>query len=258
MTLQALLFDVDGTLADTEETHREAFNAAFRDAGLPWQWEPMLYRRLLKVTGGKERIRHFVQQSHPQMLARPDLADLIAALHQAKTRYYNDWVASGKIRLRPGVMRLLREAHAAGLRLAIATTTTPENVMSLLCSTLGTGGADWLEVIGAGDCVPAKKPAPDIYHWVMREMGVHASACLAFEDSGNGLKAGIAAGLPTVITVSRYTEGEDFTGALAVLSDLGEPKQPFQVLAGDTYGKHCVDVELLMHWHARSAVLRSA
>jgi beta-phosphoglucomutase-like phosphatase (HAD superfamily) len=250
VTLKALLFDVDGTLADTEEIHRSAFNAAFRAAGLDWQWEPVLYQRLLKVTGGKERIRHYIDASHPELLARPDLDHFVAGLHREKTRYYNDWISTGQVPLRPGVRRLLEEARAAGLRLAIATTTTPENVESLLVSTLGPHGLQGFEVIAAGDCVPAKKPAPDIYHWVLHEMRLAPSVCMAFEDSVNGLRAGLAAGLTTLVTVNRYTEGEDFTGAVAVLSDLGEPEAPFQVLQGEVYGRSYIDVDLLRHWHA--------
>jgi beta-phosphoglucomutase-like phosphatase (HAD superfamily) len=256
LTLQALLFDVDGTLADTEEVHRAAFNAAFHAAGLGWEWEPGTYKRLLKVTGGKERIRYYVDQCHPELAARAKLDDLVTSLHQAKTRYYNDWVSTGQIPLRPGVRRLLEEARAAGLRLAIATTTTPENVESLLESTLGRESLKWFEVIGAGDCVPAKKPAPDIYHWVLREMGLSSSACMAFEDSANGLKAGLAAELTTLVTVSLYTQGEEFNGVVAVLSDLGEPGEPFRVLTGEVYGRSYVDVELLRRWHAAAAQVR--
>jgi beta-phosphoglucomutase-like phosphatase (HAD superfamily) len=252
LTLEALLFDVDGTLADTEEVHRAAFNAAFRAAGLGWEWEPGTYKRLLKVTGGKERIRHYVAACHPELAVRPDLDALVTSLHQAKTRYYNDRVSTGQIPLRPGVARLLEEARSAGLRLAIATTTTPENVESLLESMLGREGLQWFEVIRAGDCVPAKKPAPDIYHRVLHEMGLSASACLAFEDSANGLKASLAAHLATLVTVSRYTEGESFAGAVAVLSDLGEPGEPFRVLTGKAYGRSYVDMELLRRWHASS------
>lgn len=233
--LQALLFDVDGTLADTErDGHRPAFNAAFREFGLDWGWDVELYGKLLAVTGGKERIRFYVEQFRPDYVQPPHFDTLVANLHQAKTRHYTERLDQGRIPLRPGVRRLLEEARGAGLRLAVATTTTPENVTALLKNTLGAEGPDWFEVIAAGDIVPAKKPAPDIYLWALEKMGLKAGECLAFEDSENGINASLAAGLRTLVTVNGYTADHDFSGALAVLTDLGEPDAPFTRL--DRFG----------------------
>lgn len=218
---RALLFDVDGTLAETErDGHRPAFNAAFAEAGLAWRWDPALYGELLAVAGGKERIAAFARRADPDFLAAPDAEARIRALHAGKTRHYLAALAGGAIGLRPGVAELLSAARAASTRLAIATTTTPDNVTALLAATLGPEAVGWFEVIGAGDVVAAKKPAPDIYRFVLAGLGTDAADCLAIEDSAVGLQAALAAGVPTVVTRSFYTAGEDFRGALAVLPDL--------------------------------------
>ena len=222
-SLQALIFDVDGTLADTErDGHRIAFNAAFKEAGLPWHWDVALYGELLAVTGGKERMFHYARLHAPELLAKPEFDNLVRKLHTLKTQHYVHLVQAGKLPLRPGVANLIYEARAAGVRLAIATTTSPENVAALLRASLSPEAESWFEVIGAGDIVPAKKPAPDIYDWVLARLGLPADQCLALEDSENGLKASRAAGIPTLVTENDYTHGHDFTGALAVLPDLAK------------------------------------
>jgi len=251
MTIEAFIFDVDGTLADTErDGHRPAFNKAFEEFGLDWHWDVGLYGELLAVTGGKERIRYYVQDYLPAEQQPHNVEQLAAELHRLKTRHYMELVGAGALPLRPGVKRLLQEARAAGLRLAIATTTNPENVTALLSHNLGEGAESWFEVIAAGDIVPAKKPAPDIYQWALREMNLAPAQCMAFEDSRNGLLAATAAGIPTLITVNDYTAREQFDGAVAVLSDLGEPDAPFKLVSGDACGRAYVDVALVRRWSA--------
>jgi beta-phosphoglucomutase-like phosphatase (HAD superfamily) len=212
LQLKALLFDVDGTLADTEDAHRTAFNLAFADFGFDWHWDRALYTRLLAVTGGRARIRYFLEDAG---METPD-DETIAHMHKCKTAHYVEALEGGRVPLRPGVEALLREAMSEGLILAIATTTTPINVRTLLENTLGAEALDWFKVIGAGDCVDNLKPAPDVYLWVLYRLGLEAGECLAIEDSANGLKAARLAGLGTVVTHCPYTADQDFTGALAV------------------------------------------
>lgn len=242
----ALIFDVDGTLADTErEGHRVAFNRAFKEAGLEWDWSIPLYGDLLKITGGKERIQYFLDTAGKNLPRPAGLDKFIPVLHAAKTVHYTRMLETGAIPLRPGVVRLLDEARSLGIRLAIATTTTPANVTTLLINTLGAESLDWFEVIAAGDVVPAKKPAPDIYVFTLNQMGLEPHQCLAFEDSANGVRAALGAGLRTIVTINEYTAQENFEGASLVIDQLGDPGAPFRVIKGHVWDHRWVDVALL-------------
>jgi HAD superfamily hydrolase (TIGR01509 family) len=248
--LQAVIFDVDGTLADTEpEGHRVAFNRAFDEFGIDWFWSHEVYGELLKITGGKERIRAYAATHAPELYGRIDLDTWIARLHALKSEIYSTMMLSGRIPLRPGIARLIQDLRKAGIRLAIATTTTPSSLNSLVVAHFGRDMTTLFDVIGAGDVVPHKKPAPDIYQWVLQQLELPASACLVIEDSLPGVAAATAAGLPTIVTVSGYTRSDRFADALAVLSDCGEPDAPMRQLAGVAAESAHVTVAQLQAWH---------
>jgi HAD superfamily hydrolase (TIGR01509 family) len=217
---RAIIFDVDGTLAETEETHRRAFNRAFERAGLVWRWDQRLYGQLLAVTGGKERIRYFIEALDPMGVPPGGLDDFIRLLHADKTHAYAQLVGEGELVLRPGIRELIATARRKGYRLALATTTTPANIDALLAATFDDGGRDLFEVICAGDSVPSKKPAPDVYLKTLEELDLPAANCIAVEDSRNGLQSAIGAGIPTIVTPGIYTHGEDFSGAAIVVDHL--------------------------------------
>ncbi len=249
----ALIFDVDGTLADTEELHRQAFNEAFFACGVGWRWGPALYAELLRTTGGKERIATYISQLQLPAAERGWLLRLIPELHAAKTHLYREMVAQGHARPRPGVKRILLEARAAGLQLAIASTTSPENVDSLLMSSFGPEVPGWFDVIATGDVVPKKKPAPDIYNLALERLGVAPERAIAFEDSQIGVQSARAAGLFTVATPSLWTIGQDFSEADIVLTSLADPERPLYAMDEIRVGAKYLGLGQLASLHSACA-----
>lgn len=220
--LQALIFDVDGTLADTESAHLAAFNQAFAEFGLDWHWDEPLYTDLLNISGGKERMLHYWKTTQPALreVEAMALQDTINRLHELKTAAYERAVNDGTVSLRPGVLRLMDEALTDGLQMAIATTTSPANIAALLRRAVG---PDWrlnFTAIGDASTAPVKKPDPQVYLQMLAALKLPPAQCLAFEDSGNGLQSATAAGLATLITPTRYTAHHDFTAAMRVVPDL--------------------------------------
>ncbi len=236
MALLALIWDVDGTLAETEyDGHRVAFNRAFAEAGLPWHWDTDVYTELLAVAGGKERLRAWWQRVDPAAAAAPEAAATLRRLHERKTVFYVEQLARGGVALRPGVAALLAQAQAAGLRQAVATTTTLANVTQLIDVTLGAPGHGLFSAVGAGDVVPRKKPAPDVYEWVLARLQLDAASCLALEDSAVGVQAAQAAGVPVLLTRSRFTGTAEVPGCVA-----------------DLPGLDGVDLAALVGWHRQA------
>lgn len=258
MSLQALIFDVGGTLADTErDGHRPAFNLAFEQAGLDWYWDRQTYGELLSESRPDGRIRLYLQRFRPAVLASSECGVLITDLVRRKTAIYMGMVENGRVPLRPGVPRLLQQARALGLQLAIATSTGTDEVTALLEHGLGTGSSGWFGCIATGELVSARKPAPDVYRYALQQLSLDAKHCLALENSSSGLRAATAAGIPTVVTVSDYTRDQSFEGALAVLSDFGEPGRP-AAARWPLSAPQQVGVDTLRDWHGLRGLRESA
>ncbi len=251
--LSALIFDVDGTLADTESVHLQAFNHAFAQAGIDWHWDEENYLKLLAVSGGKERIMHYWREVDKDFVMNEDKIKFINRIHALKTKAYEDLVQSGALPLRSGILRIIREAQAHNLALAIATTTTPANIDVLLRPHLG---ANWKQVfrfIGDAETAPFKKPNPQVYLQVLDVLALEPTQCLAFEDSYNGLTAALSAGIPTLITPTVFTAGQDFSGAVEVVSSLGDFGQalPQRIRPESHDTIDVVDLPVLQFWHQR-------
>jgi HAD superfamily hydrolase (TIGR01509 family) len=230
LTFDALIFDVDGTLADTEELHRRAFNEAFFACGVDWRWSTHLYAELLQITGGKERIAAYIDRLPLSTVEKAEFLRLVPQMHGSKTRLYRELVELGHLRPRAGVKRLMMDPRSAGLQLAIASTTSPANVESLLRASFGREALRWFDAVATGDVVANKKPAPDIYDLALTMLGVPPNRAIAIEDSAIGVRSAKAAGLFTVATPCIWTMGQDFAAADLVLTSLGDPGQPLYAL----------------------------
>ena len=226
--MSTLIFDCDGVLADTErDGHRVAFNETFREFGLPVEWSEEEYAVKLQIAGGKERMASLLTPEFVRAIGLPEDADgqtaLLAQWHKRKTAIYTDMVAAGQLPTRPGIHRIIAEAQDAGWTMAVASTSAEPSVRAILERAAGPERAARFDLVLAGDVVEHKKPAPDIYLLALERLGVTAAETLVVEDSRNGLLAANAAGLRCVMTVNGYTEEEDNTEAILVVSSLGDP-----------------------------------
>ena len=234
--MNALIFDCDGVLADTErDGHRRAFNQAFEEFGLPVQWSEEQYGAALRIGGGKERMAALLT---PELVAQAGLptdadgqAGEIAKWHQRKTEIYVAMARAGRLPPRPGIARVVREAQAAGWQLVVCSTSAEPSARAILENAVGADRAADFHVL-AGDVVSRKKPAPDIYLLALEQLDASPGECVVIEDSRNGLLAAVAAGLTTVVTVTDYTRDEDFGEAALVVTSLGDPGiDPIEILA---------------------------
>lgn len=251
MTLRAILFDVDGTLADTESLgHRPAYNRAFRELGLTFRWGPKLYRKLLKQPGGRERLKYFFETQRPacgehQPEVDSNLDAWVGRVHELKSRYFRRYMRHGRVPLRAGIARMMREAHAAGIRFAIVTNASRKTLLPVLKYSMGPELAAEVAVIASGEEVRNKKPAPDLYRLAMQRLGVQPQECIALEDSEMGLEAAAAAGIPAIVTVNADTLEQDFSEAALVVTSLGEPGAPARVIKGKLDGHGWVTIDTL-------------
>lgn len=250
LALQAVVFDVDGTLAETERHgHRVAYNRAFDELGADWEWSESLYGDLLHVEGGPERLAHYLYEHRPDFTPDQGHDEFIGAAHERKNLHYHALLDAGRVPIRPGIRRLIGEVRNAGLRLAIASSSLRANVHALLARALDPAAENWFEVIVTGDDVACKKPDPEIYRRVLERLDLPPAACMAIEDSENGCEAAVTAGLPTIVTTSSYTGSHAFDGALLVADSLGEPDAPWRVRSGSDGGADYLDVPGLRRLH---------
>ena len=254
--IQAMLWDVDGTLAETErDGHRIAFNQAFAAAGVPWRWSEGRYGELLAVAGGRERLLHDMQSQAAAPAAAHERKSLAESLHQLKNQHYAAIVSRGELPLRPGVAALLKDCREASTRLAVVTTTSRCNVVALLARHLGAGWAAQFAAVICAEDAPLKKPDPQAYELALQRLGIPAHETVAIEDSPAGVEAARRAQVPVVRTRSHYFPASGAAPVLASGPSLGEvsgwhPQVEFPAKR--------VTLAQIALWHAAAAAARAA
>jgi len=254
MKLKGIIFDVDGTIADTEEIHRQAFNQTFEEFNIDWNWSVKAYRKILHISGGKERFRKFLNEDLSLKKKVTDQESFVQELHKRKSENYRLILNSDGIQFRPGVIRLIHEARDKEIPIGVATSSSMANLTTLFNKILNIEPCEIFNSIVTSDTVQDKKPSPAVYQCVLAGLGLDAEGCIAIEDTQNGNLSAIAAGLKTVITTHAYTIDNDFTGASIVSNHLGEPDYPFKLSQGTSFNKSFVDIELLNNLVSNTSV----
>jgi HAD superfamily hydrolase (TIGR01509 family) len=245
MQLSAVLFDVDGTIAETEDLHRRSFNESFKEFNLDWFWDEAIYRELINIGDGKDRIEHHIKRAWPEMLEYKNLNKYISSIHKVKNEIFKDLIIECEIRTRPGVIRLIEELKKHNVRIAIVSSTTQEDLMTLFKKGLELDPNSMFDLVAHGDCTKKKRPSPEIYEWILEKLRLPPQSCVAIEDSLRGARSAMNADINVLVTPSFYTKDEVFDEAKVVVSSLGEAHQPFEIVKGNVFGNKIVNYNLL-------------
>ena len=245
MLLSAVLFDVDGTISETENFHRKSFNESFKEFNLDWFWDEAIYKELINIGDGKERIEYYIKRAWPEMLEYKNLTKYINSIHKVKNEIFKDFIMDSEITFRPGVLRLINELKENDIRIAIVSSTKQEDLLTLFKNGLNMNPNSTFDLIAHGECTKNKRPSPEIYEWILEKLRIAPQSCVAIEDSLRGLKSAVNANINVLVTPSIYTTNENFEEANVVVTSLGEDDKPFEVIKGKTYGNKLVNIDLL-------------
>ncbi len=245
MLLSAVLFDVDGTISETEELHRKSFNESFKEFNLDWFWDEAIYKELINIGSGVERIEYYIKRAWPEMMEYKNLAKYINSIHKVKNEIFEDYIVESEIKPRPGVIRLINELKENKIRIAIVSSTSESNLLKLFKEGLNIDPLTTFDLIAHGDCTKNKRPSPEIYEWILEKLRLPPQSCIAIEDSLRGLESAKSAELNILATPSIFTKEEDFSNAKLVISNLGEPDAPFETIKGNDFGSRFVNIDLL-------------
>ncbi len=223
MAHSALFFGGIGTILETSELQRKAFNAAFAEAGLDWHWDTEDYAAMLAKPGGTGRVADYAR------LAGAPGIDAVA-LHARKTALFHGALREGKLSARPGVTRLVAECADQNVLLGFVSTTDRDTLAAIL-EAAGIDAAAFNLITHRGD-VDSSKPSGEVYRYALDKLQVAAERAVAIEDSQSGLQAALEAGLRCIVTPGEKTRNQDYSGAEAVLASLGDAGRPAEILAG--------------------------
>ena len=245
MLLSAVIFDVDGTISETEELHRKSFNESFKEFNLDWFWDEAIYKELINIGSGVERIEYYIKRAWPEMMEYKNLTKYINSIHKVKNEIFEDYIVESEIKPRPGVIRLINELKENKIRIAIVSSTSESNLLKLFKEGLNIDPLTTFDLIAHGDCTKNKRPSPEIYEWILEKLRLPPQSCIAIEDSLRGLESAKNAELNILATPSIFTKEEDFSTAKLVISNLGEPEAPFETIKGNDFGSSFVNIDLL-------------
>ena len=245
MLLSAVIFDVDGTISETEELHRKSFNESFKEFNLDWFWDEAIYKELINIGSGVERIEYYIKRAWPEMMEYKNLTKYINSIHKVKNEIFEDYIVESEIKPRPGVIRLINELKENKIRIAIVSSTSESNLLKLFKEGLNIDPLTTFDLIAHGDCTKNKRPSPEIYEWILEKLRLPPQSCIAIEDSLRGLESAKNAELNILATPSIFTKEEDFSNAKLVISNLGEPDAPFETIKGNDFGSSFVNIDLL-------------